>query len=133
MSQETKKCSKCGEVKPLSEFHRFKHSKDGHKPKCKPCNTAEANKYASNHKEECSSKKMDWYKKKPIEYRKDRERRSNERRGRILPDSYIANCVARKDFPPSTVSLELINLKREQLQIYRLAKELKKTINEVFK
>jgi len=32
-----KKCSKCGETKPLSEFHQRKNSKDGHQGWCKSC------------------------------------------------------------------------------------------------
>lgn len=33
-----KKCTQCGEVKPLSEFHRRKTgSKDGHRGECKDC------------------------------------------------------------------------------------------------
>ena len=34
---ETKKCTKCGEVKPLDAFHRDKARKDGHGYWCKAC------------------------------------------------------------------------------------------------
>jgi len=34
---EIKKCSKCGISKELSEYHNFKHSKDGKKSACKLC------------------------------------------------------------------------------------------------
>lgn len=34
---KTKKCSKCGEVKPLSEFWKRKESPDGHNGVCKIC------------------------------------------------------------------------------------------------
>lgn len=36
-----KACTKCGEVKPLSEFHRDKKAPDGHAHACKPCKTAQ--------------------------------------------------------------------------------------------
>lgn len=32
-----KKCSKCSSIKPLSEFHKTKQSKDGYKTECKSC------------------------------------------------------------------------------------------------
>jgi len=32
-----KRCNKCGEEKPLSEYHSQRASKDGHKPSCKTC------------------------------------------------------------------------------------------------
>jgi len=33
----TKKCSKCGEVKELEEFHRDRRKPDGRRSRCKPC------------------------------------------------------------------------------------------------
>lgn len=32
-----KRCPKCGEVKPLCEFHKDKYKKDGHKSRCADC------------------------------------------------------------------------------------------------
>ena len=32
-----KKCSKCGEEKPLEQFHKQKECKDGRRPDCKSC------------------------------------------------------------------------------------------------
>lgn len=37
---ETKKCSKCGEVKSRTEFHKASRSKDGLKGQCKSCRGA---------------------------------------------------------------------------------------------
>jgi hypothetical protein len=32
-----KRCSKCGESKPLDEFHRATGTRDGHRPECRDC------------------------------------------------------------------------------------------------
>ena len=40
--QEMKQCTKCREVKPLSEFHRDRKKKDGLTPSCKICNCSRA-------------------------------------------------------------------------------------------
>lgn len=37
---ESKKCSRCGEEKPHSEFYQDKARKDGLYPSCKPCSRA---------------------------------------------------------------------------------------------
>lgn len=37
---EVKRCTKCGEEKPLNEFYREARSKDGHKAWCKACSNA---------------------------------------------------------------------------------------------
>ena len=37
MEMTTKKCSKCGEVKPISEFYKSSSSKDGYQSYCKYC------------------------------------------------------------------------------------------------
>ena len=43
MCMETKKCSKCGRELPLSEFHKFKRSIDGHQAYCKQCRKMSGN------------------------------------------------------------------------------------------
>ena len=42
-----KKCSKCGELKPFSEFHKKKNTKDGLRLECKKC----MKEYYENNKE----------------------------------------------------------------------------------
>src|SRR5579864_2456523 len=37
-----KACTKCGEVKPLDQFHRRSSARDGRQPYCAACATADA-------------------------------------------------------------------------------------------
>ena len=48
MKDGFKKCTKCGEIKPHSEFHKDKSRKDGYATSCKSCRK----KYYENNKEE---------------------------------------------------------------------------------
>jgi hypothetical protein len=45
---ENKKCKKCEELKPISEFGKHKISKDGLRSICKICNSNESKKYYNN-------------------------------------------------------------------------------------
>lgn len=40
---ETKQCTKCGETKPLTDYHRNKNRKDGHASICKTCRNVYTN------------------------------------------------------------------------------------------
>lgn len=76
----TKKCSKCGEEKPLMGFCRLSRSKDGRYPSCKECESAvtkayyEKNRekviaavreYATENREKVLESKRNYYKKDP--------------------------------------------------------------------
>lgn len=41
MDVDTKVCTGCGEEKPLVDFHRNSHSKDGFRSRCKACHSTE--------------------------------------------------------------------------------------------
>lgn len=55
-----KQCSKCQQVKPLNEFHRYKRSADGHKSRCKPCNTADTVQWQRKNKEQYMARYSVW-------------------------------------------------------------------------
>jgi hypothetical protein len=42
-----KACSKCQEIKPLSEFHRSASSRDGRTSRCRTCRSENARTYAA--------------------------------------------------------------------------------------
>ena len=46
-----KRCSKCGEIKPISEFYKCKRKTDGLRSDCKQCHKAVRNEYYQNHRE----------------------------------------------------------------------------------
>ena len=58
--EETKRCTKCGEVKALSEFHKSKNQKDGLDVWCKTCKRA-ANKRRRDANRESEIKKCQRY------------------------------------------------------------------------
>lgn len=48
---DTKRCSKCGEEKPLSDFHRHKTGRDGLRSECKTCESARHKRYRETNRE----------------------------------------------------------------------------------
>lgn len=46
--ERTKRCTKCGTVKPIGEFHAHNGIKDGHRPDCKACVLMRCRKYATS-------------------------------------------------------------------------------------
>ena len=57
----TKKCRRCGEVKPLSEYNKDKKNKDGHESKCKKCKLEYMKEYHAKNKEKILEYKKEYY------------------------------------------------------------------------
>lgn len=56
-----KTCSKCGDTKPLDEFHRNKSRRDGLNHWCKPCNRGHVRRYAQDNRDTISAKRKAEY------------------------------------------------------------------------
>jgi len=57
---KTKVCSKCGETKPVNEFHKLKHGKYGVRTACKVCSKAYSAKYYAENVEKERSRMAKW-------------------------------------------------------------------------
>lgn len=57
----TKKCNKCGKVKPVSEFHKKRQSADGYRPTCKECRSPQIKEYYQSNSETLKQKALAWY------------------------------------------------------------------------
>ena len=56
LPEPTKRCSSCKVVKPLSEFHKNRTSRDGVQSYCRECNIAEAKRYHAENLEHCRAR-----------------------------------------------------------------------------
>jgi hypothetical protein len=163
-----KKCSKCGDVKPLSEFSQSR--KNYFRPDCKKCVCERVKEYIKNNPEKyketytkhnktkgASESRKKWLKNNP-EKRKFMGREGSkkqyskkyqheiERRKRYKEnnpdavkrwnksyrqkDGYIISLLIQQGFTSSQITPELIELKREQLEMVRLSRQLKKAAKE---
>jgi len=120
---ETKKCTKCGEVKALTEFRRAKNRKAGFTSICKVCKKAQTKNYKAIYRDNQKKKRAKWYADNPEKVLVRKDKRIIE-----ITDSLVASYlkVSVKECPP-----ELLELKREQLKLHRLTKQLKKEIKNV--
>jgi hypothetical protein len=60
-----KRCKKCGELKPLSEFYKAQGSADGHRGDCKVCNLARKKSWYLQNREAVIEKVKQWQRENP--------------------------------------------------------------------
>lgn len=123
---QVKKCSKCGDVKPVSEFYRQSAAKDGFRVWCKKCEKDLSKKryyknrktalikmkiYRDNNKEKKSIIMKEWRKKN-----RDRIKKYGEKARDNLTDAYIKTALQSKY---NVITQELVELKRAQILINR--------------
>lgn len=84
-----KRCSKCGQIKPISEFYKRKSSKDGLYSYCKQCDKSMKAYYYQTHKGKIKAYKAEWLAKHPnynAEYYK-----ANKEKAKAYNAEYQAN------------------------------------------
>ena len=133
---ETKRCTKCGEVKALSGFPKEKKYKGGYRPRCKECRNEVHRAWAAKNRAKQAESHRRWSsanKEKLKRYRseyaaknpgKNREKAKKwfARNIERVPDHYCAKLVR---MPVSKMPHELLEFKREQIKMHRLLKEVK--------
>jgi hypothetical protein len=149
-----KTCTKCGVEKGLDLFGKKSASKDGKRSQCKVCD-AEAARTARVFRTEARRKQVaalarearksrlaaadPFYepRRKGRNWRAENQERFREvcraaaiRRAAELRDCYVSRLVVGRYGCASNLPPELIELKREQLRLHRLANQLKQAINE---
>ena len=65
---DTKACSKCGRVLPLSAFSKCSQHKSGYKSRCKECSKEDSKLYYKAHKVEIIHRTTQWYQEHRTEY-----------------------------------------------------------------
>lgn len=79
---KVKKCTKCGKIKPVTEFNKRKASKDGYTYRCKECEAAQARAYYKKKKRR--QKMKEYYEKHKEEHRQRVAQNYRENRERYL-------------------------------------------------
>ena len=98
LTKRTKRCPKCEEIKPKSDFHKDKSKKDGLVSSCKPCHKATNKAWNQANKEKYKARQKEYYQANKEKYKayseankeKIEEYRLNNKFG-ITQDEYDLN------------------------------------------
>ena len=82
--QPTKRCSRCGEVKPLDDFYRDNKSKDQHGAWCKNCSNKHRQVRRENHRDEERLVAHERYLRLGDEIRRYNSNRNHERKALLV-------------------------------------------------
>lgn len=145
---ETKKCSKCGEVKAVEEFRVSRARKCGRDFWCKRCRNEKQRAYRAKNRDKVNENHRRWLADNPgkaTEYhRRDRERnpdsikrrakagleakRNASRQARVdISDSYIRQIWGIEDKEGQE---SLVEAKRQQLLVHRELRKFQKLLKE---
>lgn len=155
---ETKKCSKCGEVKPINEFYKQKSHKDGCQSYCKNCCSQWGKLYYQKNPEEQKNRVRNWVDKNKekvkifqkesylrnfeknrhkysernkLYYQKKYDKLLKERQKRVidLADKYIKDNLIRSGWDKTKLYPDIIEEKRNIIKTKRIINKINKSIN----
>ena len=107
---ETKKCSKCGEVKLFSEFYKHKSRKDGLHSQCK-C---------------CANKTKEVWRKKHLKEIKEYHKKDRA----LLKNWYIMDTLILLGWRKENITEEIIKEQRNIIKTKRLINKINQSINK---
>ena len=137
---ETKKCSTCGEVKPINEFYKQKSHKDGLNSYCKCCMNKKIEEWRKKHPKE-RIKHQNKYRKKHLKerreyqkkYQKEHKEYMNKYRKEhvvaLLKDCYIKNTLISLGWEKENITEEIIEEKRNIIKTKRIINKINQSIN----
>ena len=79
-----KTCTKCGQHKLLTDFHRYSVSSDGRKPLCKKCNVSSAKLYVGRNREQVAAYQLRYRRNNKLRLKEYGRRKYTENREQIL-------------------------------------------------
>lgn len=85
-----KKCTKCNEIKPLSEYHKHSYKKDGYQNNCKTCRREYLQEYRDKNKDAENQRKKKWELDNPIKVKKASKkfRDKTKEKAKVYRDKY---------------------------------------------
>ncbi|MGB3944544.1 MAG: hypothetical protein WBK88_07120 [Methanothrix sp.] len=82
---ETKRCSKCGEEKPVDAFYRNRAAKDGLQNLCKQCHREYMRRWNQSNRERVTALARKWRRENPERARYHNERKETKRFIKTIP------------------------------------------------
>ena len=120
----SKPCTKCGETKPLDDFHRDKTRAGGRKSDCKEC----VREYERRYREENRDKRLEY----ELRYREENRDILNQgSKIRQVQKTRTSNLLASKKGAPYSPEEDALILADNGMTIYQKAIELGRTYHSV--
>lgn len=141
-----KACTRCGEVKPLTEFGACKRRPLGRTSDCKSCiaertrqwrlaNPQKAAQHNADHRaryppEKRASYRREWVARNPDKVRATTRKQKQRERAQLSTCYVVDKLVCDGLLTRAQCTPELIEAKRQQLQLHRAIKQMESVLNE---
>ena len=116
----SKTCTKCGETKPLDDFHRDKRSPDGRRSDCKECGREYKRRYLEENRDKVLESQRRYYE-------ENRDIINQKKKIHHAQNTRISNLLASKKGVPYSPEEDALILADNGMTIYQKAIELGRT------